>query len=301
MSSRSITIEKVNAAPTCAEHRIDRGQGSIYARDYAGNGPTFVLMHGFPDNMHIYDHLIPYLVAGGRRVVAFDFLGFGNSDKQAGASYSFAQQLGDLHAVVEHLGLGKIVPVAHDASGPAGVNYAIDYPEHVDSLCLLNCAYGTAATKRTPEIIALFAHSDLQSLTQELLRSPEQFQWVLDFQMRKFTENLEDGQKQHLSGFLRSLIEDNIKKQPSSIPAFVQMTSQLFEEVARNTKRITQMEALDIPVKLIWGENDAYLNTGVAKDFQLHLKHASLHILPAGHWLQIDSPEQVAAIMLGQA
>ena|ERR1700681_2155398 len=79
-----------------SEHHIPRGEGRVYARDYAGAGPAFVLMHGFPDNLHIWDDLIPYLVASGRRVVTFDFLGFGASDKPSGATYSFKQQLGDL-------------------------------------------------------------------------------------------------------------------------------------------------------------------------------------------------------------
>jgi haloalkane dehalogenase len=84
-----------------SEHHIPRGEGGVYARDYAGAGPAFVLMHGFPDNLHIWDDLIPYLVASGRRVVTFDFLGFGASDTPSGATYSFKQQLGDLEAVVE--------------------------------------------------------------------------------------------------------------------------------------------------------------------------------------------------------
>ena len=62
-------------------------------------------MHGFPDNLHIYDDLVPHLVAAGRRVVTFDFLGFGQSEKPARRSYSFQQQLGDLEAVVDQLGL----------------------------------------------------------------------------------------------------------------------------------------------------------------------------------------------------
>jgi pimeloyl-ACP methyl ester carboxylesterase len=37
---------------------------------------------------------------------------------------------------------------------------------------------------------------------------------------------------------------------------------------------------------------------GVARTFMSHLKHASLHLVPAGHWLQIDEPEQVAKEML---
>src|SRR5271170_3251519 len=122
------------AANDFSEHRIARDGGELYARDYAGAGPAFVLMHGFPDNLGIYDDLIPYLVASGRRVVAFDFLGFGDSDKLAGAIYSFKQQLGDLETVVEVLGLGKIVPVAHDASGPAAINFAIEHPDQVDSV-----------------------------------------------------------------------------------------------------------------------------------------------------------------------
>src|SRR5438105_13622115 len=119
------------------EHRIPRGEGKVHARDYAGSGPAFVLMHGFPDNLHIWDDLIPFLLAPGRRVVTFDFLGFGASDKPAGITYSFKQQLGDLDAVVDHLGLGTIVPVAHDSSGMAALNYALAHPEGVASVIML--------------------------------------------------------------------------------------------------------------------------------------------------------------------
>src|SRR3954466_9816589 len=90
------------------EHRISRGEGKIYARDYAGAGPALVLMHGFPDNLHIWDDLIPHLNVAGRRVVTFDFLGFGASDKPAGATYSFEQQLGDLKAIADELRLERI-------------------------------------------------------------------------------------------------------------------------------------------------------------------------------------------------
>ena len=77
----------MNRAPSFTEHYVPREQGRVYARDYAGTGPAFVLMHGFPDNLHIYDDLLPYLVAAGRRVVTFDFLGFGASDKLPDATY----------------------------------------------------------------------------------------------------------------------------------------------------------------------------------------------------------------------
>ena len=49
--------------PAFTEHRVQRDRGSLYVRDFPGSGPAFVLLHGFPDNSHIYDDLIPHLAA----------------------------------------------------------------------------------------------------------------------------------------------------------------------------------------------------------------------------------------------
>jgi pimeloyl-ACP methyl ester carboxylesterase len=51
-------------------------------------------MHGFPDNVHLYDRLSPYL-SPPRRVVLFDFLGWGSSDKPSGYPYTADNQVGD--------------------------------------------------------------------------------------------------------------------------------------------------------------------------------------------------------------
>ncbi len=101
----------MTSAPDYREHRIPSGQGDVYARDHPGDGPALVLMHGFPDNLGIYDDLVPHLVRAGRRVIRFDFLGFGASDKPAGARYSFPQQLVDLEVVVGHFALDEVVLV----------------------------------------------------------------------------------------------------------------------------------------------------------------------------------------------
>ena len=65
---------------------VQRNQHRIYVRDHPGAEPTIVVMHGFPDNLHLYDRLLPHL-SPPRRVVAFDFLGWGNSDKPPGYPY----------------------------------------------------------------------------------------------------------------------------------------------------------------------------------------------------------------------
>jgi pimeloyl-ACP methyl ester carboxylesterase len=257
-------------------------------------------MHGFPDNLHIYDRLIPYLVAAGRRVVAFDFLGYGASDKPAGTNYSFKQQSGDLEAVLEALHLEKIVPVGHDAGGPAAINFTLDHPDRVAFLCVLNTFYAAAPTLQLPELIALFATPGLKALSEAMLQSPEQLAWVFRFQQLKFLETLPEKHKETFESVLAPIINNNFNfgKAAGSGPAFAQMTAQVFEEVGRNTERLPEVESLDVPVKIIWGDTDLALNTGVAEDFRSHLKNATLHVLSAGHWPQIDEPEQVAKALL---
>jgi haloalkane dehalogenase len=91
----------------------------------------------------------------------------------AAAAYSFEQQLGDLEAVVESLGLGKIVPVAHDSSGFATINYALTHPQSVDSVIMLNSAYAEDGTVVWPELVTLFATQSLQALAMENERIDE--------------------------------------------------------------------------------------------------------------------------------
>jgi hypothetical protein len=74
---------------------VRRNQHRIQVRDYPGAGPPIILMHGFPDNLNLYDRLVPYL-SPPRRVVLFDFLGWGSSDKPSAYDYTTANQVGDL-------------------------------------------------------------------------------------------------------------------------------------------------------------------------------------------------------------
>jgi pimeloyl-ACP methyl ester carboxylesterase len=60
-------------------------------------------MHGFPDNVHLYDRLVPWLTPS-RWVITFDFLGWGSSDKPAGYPYTAANQVLDVDAVLATTG-----------------------------------------------------------------------------------------------------------------------------------------------------------------------------------------------------
>ena len=109
---------------------VQRDQHRIYVRNHPGSEPAIILMHGFPDNVHLYDRLSPWL-SPPRRVVLFDFLGWGSSDKPSGYPYTTHNQVGDLDAVITQLGLGQVVLVAHDASGPPAIDWALAYSERM--------------------------------------------------------------------------------------------------------------------------------------------------------------------------
>ncbi|MDI4237349.1 alpha/beta hydrolase [Bradyrhizobium sp. 31Argb] len=283
---------------TFTQRRVPTAGGNIYVRDYAGNGPAFVMLHGFPDNGHIYDDLIPHLVAGGRRAITVDFLGFGASDKPEGAQYSFAQQRGDVEAVLDALQLDRVVLVGHDAGGPAALNLALLHPERVASVVLMNVFYGEAPGLLVPELIEIFSHKPLQALAHHFLASPQQFAWLIEFQRQLLLGDAAAAGQTRYQELLGPLIDANFRQQPSAAVAFAQMTSQLKDEVAANTGRIVALRRAEVPVQLIWGRNDPYLHLSTAAFLQAQLRKASLHALDAGHWPQIDAAEEAARIML---
>jgi pimeloyl-ACP methyl ester carboxylesterase len=107
---------------------VHRNGHRIYVRDHPWSEPPIILMHGFRDNVHLYDRLVPHL-APARRVVLFDFLGWGESDKPGAYAYTTDNQVGDLDAVITQLRLGSVTLVAHDASGPPAIDWALTHPE----------------------------------------------------------------------------------------------------------------------------------------------------------------------------
>jgi pimeloyl-ACP methyl ester carboxylesterase len=78
-----------------------------------GQGPVLLLVHGFPTSCHDYRHMMDTLAARFR-CIAFDFPGFGLSDKPVAYSYSLFQQADALEALVRALGVSSLSIVCHD-------------------------------------------------------------------------------------------------------------------------------------------------------------------------------------------
>jgi len=279
------------------EHVVQRGPYHMYAREYPGEEPAIVLMHGFPDTLHLYDRLLPWLITS-RRVVTFDFLGWGESDKPAGYPYTAANQVGDLDAVIEQLHLQQVVLVAHDASGPPAIDWALGHPDRVAALVLLNTYYCAMPTLRPPEAILLNSTPLVRNVARAVLKAFHNwlFRKLYWWQVGRFMREAADREE-----FL-PLLYQQFAATPSAQPAFFRLNEDLLFTVRDRTKRIPQMNAFRRPVRIIFGASDPYLNVGVARRFHELFPTSELFLLPgAYHYVQIDEPEEVARLLLSSS
>ena len=276
------------------EFFVSRSEHRIYVRDYPGKEPAIVLMHGFPDNVHLYDRLLPYL-SPSRRVIAFDFLGWGSSDKPSGYAYTASNQTGDLDAVITQLRLDQVVLVAHDASGPPAIDWALDHSERVAALVLLNTYYCAMPTLRPPEAIWLFSTPVVRNIARpvSLMFGRAIFRRMYNWQVGRFFRDAE------VRNEFVPLLYQQFDATPSARPAFFRLNEDLLPTIRSGNKRLAQLREFRRPVRIIFGDSDPYLNEGVARRFHQLFPESELFLLPgARHFVQMDEPERVARLIL---
>ncbi len=110
-----------------------------------GSGDPVLLLHGEPTWSFLYRKVIPPL-AGVARCVAPDYFGFGRSDKPTERGwYSYDRHSESLARFVEGLDLQRITVVMQDWGGPLGFRFAVENPERVARLVVLNTGIGARA------------------------------------------------------------------------------------------------------------------------------------------------------------
>jgi pimeloyl-ACP methyl ester carboxylesterase len=271
---------------------VVRGPHRLHVEVTAGSGPAVVLMHGFPDNIHLYDRLVPYLE--GRQLVRFDFLGWGRSDKPIGYPYTADNQTKDLAAVIESLpsdmNARQLVLVAHDASGPPAIDWALAHPSRVSMLVLLNTYYHWTPGLRRPPAIALYSTPLVRDAARAAARRwPELDRRLYRWQVGRFIHDAELRDQ-----MVPQLYQDFVPARE----AFWRLNDDLIGTVLSRRRRAGAMRTFTPPVRIIFGAEDRYLNPGVALKFAELFPNSELHLIPrAGHYVQVDEPERVAHII----
>jgi haloalkane dehalogenase len=115
-----------------------------------GEGDPILLLHGEPTWSFLYRKLVPSLRRAGR-VLAPDYFGFGRSDKPVERGwYSYDAHYRSIERLALELDLRRATVVVQDWGGPIGLRLAVQHPERVDRLAILNTGIG-AGRAPSPE------------------------------------------------------------------------------------------------------------------------------------------------------
>jgi epoxide hydrolase 4 len=246
-----------------------------------GKGPLVVLLHGFPDFWYTWRDQMPAL-AKHFQVVALDLRGYNKSDQPQGVeNYSMVKLVGDVDAVLKHLGQEKATIVGHDWGGAIAWSFAMTHPQKTERLVILNLPHP-------------------RGLYRELANNPEQkknSQYARDFQKPDAAKLLRpeflafwvkepEAQKKYIEAFRRSSIEAmlnyykaNYPKEGGPIPDFPPVKCS-----------VLMLHGLDDPYLLPAALNDTW--KWIEKDLTL------VTIPKAGHFVHRDASEFVTKTMV---
>ncbi|MFC4249029.1 alpha/beta fold hydrolase [Natribaculum luteum] len=121
------------------ETRIDVGQAEIHLRQ-GGDGPPLLLLHGYPQT-HVNWHKIAPELAENYTVVTPDLRGYGDSRGPSDPEtrqYTNREMAEDMVAVMTSMGFDEYRIVGHDRGARVGYRFALDHPDRVEKLAVLD-------------------------------------------------------------------------------------------------------------------------------------------------------------------
>jgi haloacetate dehalogenase len=136
---------------------VDTGETTIFLRR-SGTGPPLLLLHGFPQTHLMWRDVAP-LLARRFSVVCADLRGYGRSGCPAStddhAPYAKRAMARDMVMVMERLGHGRFAVAGHDRGGRVAYRLALDHPDRVDRVAVLDILPTATVWQRADARLAL--------------------------------------------------------------------------------------------------------------------------------------------------
>jgi epoxide hydrolase 4 len=255
----------------------------------AGDGPLVVLLHGFPEFWYTWRNQIVPLAEAGFRVIAPDLRGFNQSSKPAGVrSYGIRTVVEDIAGLIHAAGAERAHVVGHDFGAGVTWSFAMQHPEMVDRLAVLNGPHPARLIQAMKSPLQL-----LKSWYVFFFQIPwlaEQVAQLDDFAL--FTkplreEPLREGayDREDIALYVEAL------KQPGALEAMLGYYRAMFRPGTQIEMRPIEAEAL-----VLWGVDDKHLGRELAPPPLSLVPRATVQYLErATHWVQHDQPERVNA------
>jgi len=240
-----------------------------------GEGEPVVMVHGVPSWSFGYRKLIRRL-APRFRCVAMDHLGFGLSDKPPHWEYRPEALAANVAALVDGLGLERVTLVVHDWGGPLGLAYAIERPERVARLVLLNTWMWSSAGDARHELAARGLASPVYGLLEDRF----------NFTARAFIPQLMDERARltheaHLQ-YLWPLRERDDRRGCWSLIRSMMHSGEWLNELWARRERLA-----GIPATIVWGLRDRAFTRADLERWRGVFSDAEVHALRrVGHFPQ---------------
>jgi epoxide hydrolase 4 len=258
----------------------------------AGEGPLILLLHGFPEFWFGWRLQIGPLASAGFRVVAPDLRGYNLSTKTDGfESYGVDLLAADVRGLIEELGAESAFLVGHDWGGSVAWITAMNHPEVVDRLAILNAAH--------PRRLS------------EGLKHPNQLRkswYFFFFAAPGLPEDVVHSRDWHF--FRHFLHEANPPYTEQEMDRYVEAWSQPGAAAGminyyRASVRQSQKEAaaklkpISAPTLVIWGERDSYLGPNLAEPAHDDVPNLDRveRLEDASHWVHHDEAEKVNELL----
>jgi pimeloyl-ACP methyl ester carboxylesterase len=254
-----------------------------------GNGDgdrcPVVLLHGWPDSNRLWRHQVPALVAAGHRVIAPDLRGFGASSKPTDlAAYTAPEMVGDIVGLLDALQVERAHLVGHDWGAAIGWMTAALAPDRVASLTALSVGHPAAFR-------AAGLPQREKSWYMLLFQFPEVAEaWLSADDFRNLREWTQHPDVEPVVEHLRD-------------PAALTASLGLYRAILPPQSLVTppfELPPVTVPVMGVWSSGDIALleasMTGSARFVQGPWRYERID--GAGHWMQLDAPERVNALLL---
>jgi pimeloyl-ACP methyl ester carboxylesterase len=113
--------------------------------DVTGEGPTLLLLHGWPDTGALWDQMVPELVEAGYRVVVPDLRGCGRSSKPVEtSSYRMHHLVADVACIIDRVGADRVTLIGHDWGAALTWTTAAYLPDRVEALVAISVGHTNA-------------------------------------------------------------------------------------------------------------------------------------------------------------
>lgn len=120
-----------------------------------GEGDPVVFFHGEPTWSFLWRKVIPPVRDAGYRCIAPDYAGFGRSDKPTDVGwYTYDRHVELMAALLEELDLRNATAVVHDWGGPIGLRLAVEHPDRISRLVIMETGPFTGHQKMSDAWLA---------------------------------------------------------------------------------------------------------------------------------------------------